>query len=147
MRLAAVAFALHLGLDQAGRLAEWLAPPDALLRHAPEVFRTLSPLATGIAASAVHGVMAVILLAAVDPAGGPGRRARLLGLVLTGFWLLSEGLLALLWLSGPAAVVLASVATGIPRSFLVAWVLARLDARGGLIRRRRGGVAPGPGFG
>lgn len=128
MRLAALALLaalLHLVLDWLFHFAEWSSPPHLLVRHAPEVFQMLSPLAVGIAASAVNGAISLIALLSVDPGEGrpPARRSIALGLVLWGFWILSEGLLALVWLSAPALTVLGGLAFGLPRSLLMAWLL------------------------
>lgn len=128
MRLAALALLAalaHLALDWLFHFAEWATPPHLLVRHAPEVFQMLSPLAVGVAASAVNGVISLIALLSVAPPAGwrRARRALVLGLVLWGFWILSEGLLALVWLSAPAPTVLGGLAMGLPRSLLVAWLL------------------------
>ncbi len=125
--LALLAALLHLGLDWLLHFAEWTSPPHLLVRHAPELFQLLSPLAVGIAASSVNGVISLIGLLLVDPAAGrpPARPTLVLGLVLWGFWILSEGLLALVWLSAPALAVLGGLAFGLPRSLLVAWALRR----------------------
>ncbi len=130
MRLAALALLaalLHLALDWIFHFAEWSSPPHLLVRHAPEVFQVLSPLAVGVAASAVNGVISLVALLSVAPADGPPppRRTLVLGLVLWGFWILSEGLLALVWLSAPALVVLGGLFFGFPRSLLLAWALGR----------------------
>jgi hypothetical protein len=88
------------------------------------VFQILSPLAVGIAASAVNGAISLIALISVD--SGDGRpRLLVLAVMLWGFWIVSEGLLALVWLSAPAFVVLGGLAFGLPRSLLVAWLLGR----------------------
>lgn len=130
MRLAALALLaalLHLALDWLFHFAEWSSPPHLLVRHAPEVFQMLSPMAVGIAASAVNGVISLVALLSVASAEGgePARRTLVLGLVLWGFWILSEGLLALVWLSAPPATVIGGLVFGLPRSLLVAWLLGR----------------------
>ncbi len=125
LALALLAALLHLALDWLLHFAEWSSPPHLLVRHAPEVFQVLSPLAVGIASSAVNGVISLIALLSVHPGDGrpPARRVVALGLMLWGFWILSEGLLALVWLSAPAFTVLGGLAFGLPRSLLVAWLL------------------------
>lgn len=129
--LAAAAAGLHLALDGLCWLVPFAAPPHLLLRWAPEFVRDmLGPLGVGIAASAVWGAVAVMALLAFEPgAGPPGRRARVLAAALWGLWLLSEGLLALVWLDAPLAPVVGGLAAGAPRSALVAWALARLESR------------------
>ena len=129
--LAALAGCLHLGLDGLAWLVPWAAPPHLLLRYAPDFVREMvGPLGVGIAASLIWGIIAIIALVAVEPgAGPPARRVRILATVLWGFWLLSEGLMALVWLDAPWGPVLGGLAAGIPRSALVAWVLVRLERR------------------
>lgn len=129
--LAAAAGGLHLALDGLTWLVPWAAPPHLLLRWAPDFVREMvGPLGVGIAASIIWGIIAVIALAAIEPgAASPARRARVLAAVLWGFWLLSEGLMAWVWLDAPAGPVLGGLAAGIPRSALVAWVLVRLERR------------------
>ena len=129
--LAALAAALHLSLDGLAWLVPFAAPPHLLLRYAPDFVRDMvGPLGVGIAASIICGIIAVIALVAVEPgAGPPTRRARVLAALLWGFWLLSEGLLALVWLDAPWGPVLGGLAAGLPRSALVAWVLVRLERR------------------
>ena len=65
-------------------------------------------------------------VAQLVPPGTPRRVSRLT-IWLLGFWLLSEGLLAWVWLDAPAMAVATSLAGGIPRSLVVAWLLSRLQ--------------------
>ncbi len=129
--LVAAAAGLHLLLDGVCWLVPFAAPPHLLLRYAPEFVRDMvGPLGVGIAASIIWGLIAVIALAALEPGGGsPGRRTRILAAMLWGFWLLSEGLMALVWLDAPWGLVLGGLVAGLPRSALVAWALLRLGRR------------------
>ncbi len=136
--LAALGASLHLALDGLCWLVPFAAPPHLLLRYAPEFVRDMvGPLGVGIAASIIWGIIAVIALVAVEPgASSPARRARVLAALLWGFWLLSEGLLALVWLEAPWGLVLGGLAAGLPRSAAVAWSLV-------WVVTSPGGAAPG----
>ncbi|HEU4382329.1 MAG TPA: hypothetical protein VFR85_02405 [Anaeromyxobacteraceae bacterium] len=125
--LAVQAAGLHLLLDGLSWLVPFAAPPHLLLRYAPDFVRDMvGPLGVGIAASIIWGIIAVIALVAIEP---PARRVRVLAPLLWGFWLLSEGLMAWVWLDAPIGPVLGGLAAGLPRSALVAWALARLERR------------------
>lgn len=132
--MAALAAGLHIVLDGLSWLVPWAAPPHLLLRYAPDFVREMvGPPGMSIAASAIWGIIGVIALLAVGPGvAPPPRRARVLAAVLWAFWLLSEGLMALVWLDAPWGPVLGGLLAGIPRSAAVAWALVRLE-------RRRGG--------
>jgi hypothetical protein len=129
--LAAVAAGMHLAMDGLSWLVPFAAPPHLLLRYAPEFVREMvGPLGVSLAASIVWGLIAVIALAAIEPgAAPPARRARVFAAVLWGFWLLSEGLMALVWLDAPWGPVLGGLAAGVPRSAAVTWALVRLERR------------------
>src|SRR5574342_608661 len=131
--LVAIAAGLHLALDGLAWLIPYPAPRHLPLRYAPEFVRDMvGPLGVGIAASIIWGLIAVMALAALGPGGeAPARRVRILAAVLWGFWLLSEGLMALVWLDAPWVPVLGGLAAGIPRSVLVAWVILKLTSPGG----------------
>jgi hypothetical protein len=127
---AAVAAAAHLTVDALASRLPWTTPPYLLLDHVAGPFRDLVALdrgtiaiAVSIAASGVNGLMTATLAAALD---GTGRRVRNLGLLLSGLWVLSGGLLALIYLSAPLALLAGSLAAGVPRSFLVAWIAERM---------------------
>jgi len=129
--LAAIAAGMNLALDGLSWLVPFAAPPHLLLRYAPEFVREmLGPLAVSIAASAVWGLIGLIALLAIEPgAAPPARRVRIFATALWGFWLLSEGLMALVWLEAPWGPVLGGLLAGIPRSAAVAWALVRLERR------------------
>lgn len=129
--LALLASGLDLALDGITWLVPLAAPPHLLLRHAPDFVRqVVGPLGVSIAASIVWGLIGVLALLAVEPGAAPrARRARILAALLWGLWLLSEGLLALVWLDAPWAQVLGGLAAGLPRSAAVAWALTRVERR------------------
>jgi hypothetical protein len=77
--------------------------------------------------SAVLAAIALLVLSLVPPEAP--RRVLHLAAWLLGFWVLSEGLLAWVWLDAPAIVVMGALAGGVPRSLVVAWLLARLQGR------------------
>ena len=52
----------------------------------------------------------------------PGRLTAL-ALLLSGLWVVSGGLLALVYLSVPAGLLAGSLLAGVPRSFAVAWAV------------------------
>ena len=140
---AALAGATHLAFDAVTSRLVWTTPPYLLLDYASETFRDLlnidrtSILVTVAAISAgVNGVIAGMFAAAFD---GVTRPVRKLGLALSGLWIFSGGLMTLVYLSPPAGVVLGSLAAGIPRAFVVAWLLERVA------RRAPAGTAPGAG--
>jgi hypothetical protein len=119
------AWGANLALDGLGQVLPALCPPHLLHAYMPEAIR-------GMVSPAVLAPMASLVLAGIDllllsivPPDAPRRLAQLSGWLL-GFWLLSEGLLAWVWLDAPLGVVLVSVASGIPRSVLLAWILLRL---------------------
>jgi hypothetical protein len=126
VRLALLAGAVHLAFDWLASRLEATTPPYLLLRHAPELFRdVLDPVGVAVAASLVQGVIAVLIGAAFEerPAG---RRAVPLALALWGLWILSGGLLELVYLSAPWPVALGSLAAGLPRAAAVAWLVDRM---------------------
>ncbi len=125
----ALAVATHLVLDYAASRVAWTTPPYLLLEHARGPFRDLLQLdpsaillGASIASSVVNGIVAGIFGFALEE-----RRRRLLflGLLLSGLWLLSGGLLALVYLSLPPGLLAGSLLAGVPRSFAVAWVVDR----------------------
>ncbi len=117
---------VNLAVDAASRAVPALTPPHLLHAYMPEAIRDMvSAEVIAPMASAVLAAIALLVLSLVPP-GTPRRWARLTAWLL-GFWVLSEGLLAWVWLDAPATVVLVAVTGGLPRSALVAWLFARLD--------------------
>jgi hypothetical protein len=128
--LAALAGAIHLAFDALASRVEATTPPYLLLDHAGEVFRDLLLLdrttilvGTAIAAAGVNGVISALLAVAVE--GLSRRRVQTLAWVLFGLWVFSGGLLTLVYLTPPWGVVVGSLAAGLPRAWVVAWVLER----------------------
>jgi hypothetical protein len=120
------AWGVNLAFDGLALLSPALSPPHLLHRFMPEMIR-------GMVSPAVLAPMASVVLAAIDllllsvvPPEAPRRLPQLVGWLL-GFWLLSEGLLAWVWLEAPGGAILAALATGIPRSLAAAWLLLRLE--------------------
>lgn len=132
--LALAAALIHLAADWASLHVPGAAPPHLRLEYAPEVFQTIPWLAVSIASSAVNGIIAAIALVALDsvapqqPARPSAPRWPLLGGVLFGFWVLSDGLMALVWLSLPAGAALAGLGAGLPRCLAVGYALATLGS-------------------
>jgi hypothetical protein len=114
----------NLAFDALSWVVPPLAPPHLLHAYMPEAIRQMvSPAVLAPVTSAVLAAIALLVLSLVPP-GTPGR-VRALATWLLGFWLLSEGLMAWVWLDAPAGVVAWSLAGGVPRSLAVAWLLAR----------------------
>jgi len=120
------AWGANLAFDGLAWALPALSPPHLLHRYMPEMIR-------GMVSPAVLAPMASLVLASIDllllsivPPGTPRRLLSLFGWLL-GFWLFSEGLLAWVWLDASGGAVVAALATGIPRSFGIAWVLLRLQ--------------------
>jgi hypothetical protein len=132
---AALAALAHLALDYATSRATWTTPPYLLLDHARGPFRDLLEIAPGailagasIASSGVNGVVAALFGYALEDRR---RRFLALGLLLSGLWIASGALLALLYLSLPSGLLSASLLAGVPRSFAVAWIVDRVLPRRG----------------
>ena len=121
-----VAWGANLVFDGLSWASPALSPPHLLHRYMPEMIRGMvSPAVLAPMASMVLAAIALLLLSIVPPEA-PRRLVHLFGWFL-GFWLLSEGLLAWVWLDAPGGAVVAALATGIPRSLAVAWILLRLQ--------------------
>jgi len=114
----------NLAFDALSRVIPPVAPPHLLHAYMPEAIRDMvSPAVLAPVTSAVLAAIALLCLSLVPP--GTPRRVLRLSTWLLGFWLLSEGLLAWVWLDAPLGVVAASLAGGIPRSLVVAALLVR----------------------
>jgi hypothetical protein len=129
----ALAGAAHLLLDGVATRLVWTTPPYLLLDHASETFRDLLNLdrttilvAVSIISAGVNGAISGLFAAAFD---GVERRVLKLGIALSALWIFSGGLMTLVYLSPPAAVVVGSLLAGIPRAFAVAWLLDRTAPR------------------
>jgi hypothetical protein len=121
--LAIAAAALHGAFDAVLYRVPGLVPPYLRLSDAPEAFQMLSPLAVSIAASCVSAVIAVIAVGAIE---APHRSWRTIGLAVTGFWVFSAALMRATWLSTPWSTTALALLAGVPRGFVIGWVLARL---------------------
>jgi len=126
---AALAGAAHLALDGLTSRLVWTTPPYLLLDYASETFRDLLNLdrtsilvAVAVISAGVNGVISAIFASAFD---GAERRLLKLGITLSALWIFSGGLMTLVYLTPPLAVVAGSLAAGIPRSFAIAWLLDR----------------------
>jgi hypothetical protein len=119
------AWGTNLAFDALSWPLQGLAPPHLLHRFMPEMIRGM--VSPALLAPMASGVLAAIdlLLLSIVPEDAPRPILHLFGW-LVGFWLLSEGLLAWVWLDAPGGALLASLATGLPRSLAVAWILLRL---------------------
>jgi hypothetical protein len=124
--LLAVAWAVNVAFDVVGWVVPGLAPPHLLLRYAPEfVQQMVTPGVMSPVASAVLSAIDVLLVGIVPP--GTVRRPLVLSAWILGFFILAEGLLALVWLSAPWPLVLGGLAFGVVRSAAAGWTLARLS--------------------
>jgi hypothetical protein len=127
--LGALAALLHLGFDAALYPLRWARPPYLRLEDMPEAFRQLplvsAPVAVGLAASVVGGLLAVISLLAVEPAA-PNRGRLLTGLV-TGFWVFSALLGWFTWQETPFSAVAVALLLGLPRGLAIGLALERLS--------------------
>ena len=122
--LAALAAGIHLACDALASRSAFTSPPYLLLDHAGELFRDLLALdrtailgTVAVSAAVVNGIIAAMLGVALE-ASAHRRRT------LT-FWIFSGGLMILVYLAPPWAVVAGSLAAGLPRVWLVAWAVDR----------------------
>jgi hypothetical protein len=127
--LGGLAALLHGTFDAALYPLRWARPPYLRLEDMPEAFRQLplvsAPVAVGVAASAVGGLLAVISLLSVEPAA-PARRRLLVGLV-TGFWAFSALLGWFTWQETPFTSVALALLLGLPRGLAIGLALERLS--------------------
>ncbi len=129
--LAALAGAIHLAFDALASRLPATTPPYLLLDHAGEMFRGLVEaldrtavlITVSVMAAAVNGAIAALLAVAFE---GLRHRRRTLAWTLLALWTLGGALMMLVYLSPPWGVAIASLAAGIPRVVLVAWVLDRV---------------------
>ncbi len=126
----ALAGAANLLLDAVASRIPVTTPPYLLLDHAGDAFRDLLALdrttilvVVAAVTAAVNGAIAGLIATAM---AGVKRRALATGAVLSGIWVLSGGLMILVYLSPPWTVVLGSLAAGVPRAFAIAWILDRI---------------------
>ncbi len=126
--LLGAAWGANLAFDALAWIAAPFSPPHLLTGYMPEAIRDM--VAREVLAPVTSAVLAAIalLVLSIVPPEAPRRVLRLTAWLL-GFWLLSEGLLAWVWLDAPALAVAVALAGGIPRSLVVAWLLARLQGR------------------
>ncbi len=128
-KAAALAGAAHLVLDAVATRLPWTTPPYLLLDYASESFRDLLFLdrrtilvTVAVISAGVNGIVAGLFATAL---AGARRRVVAIGASLSALWVFSGGLMTLVYLSPPAAIVAGSLVAGIPRGFAVAWVLER----------------------
>ncbi len=118
------AWSANLAFDVLSRVVPALAPPHLLTAYMPEAIREMvSPGVLAPVTSAVLAAIALLCLHLVPPEA-PRRTGRL-AMWLLGFWFLSEGLMAWVWLDAPAGVLVPSLAFGAVRSLAVAFLLVR----------------------
>jgi hypothetical protein len=131
VRLGALATLAHLVLDGVTCLLPATTPPYLLVEYAGELFSDLlgaNRVGVAIAAALVDGAIAALAAIAIDEAA-PRRRWAVLAGVLSGLWFFSGGLLILVYLSPPAWIAVGSLAAGVPRALVIAWVLDRALGR------------------
>jgi hypothetical protein len=131
-RLALTATLVHLAFDTAGRLFDATTPPYLLLPFMSDIFREMLGLlgvnAISVVTCAINGLIAGVFATALFEAE---RRRRALGLLLAGIWLLTCGAMFTLYLSAPWPVALGSMAFGLPRAAVLAFLLDRMMAASG----------------
>ena len=138
----ALAGAVHLALDAVASRLPWTTPPYLLLDYASESFRDLLLLdrgtllvAVAVISAGVNGAIAGLFATAL---AGSRRRLVAIGTSLSALWVFSGGLMTLVYLSPPGAIVAGSLLAGIPRAFAVSWLLDRIGRRA---PERRGSAA------
>jgi hypothetical protein len=127
-RLGAIATGVHLACDVLASRAAVTTPPYLLLSWMDEAFRAfLNPVGVSLGAALALGAMTTAIALAVE--GLARRRALVLAAVLSGLWVLSGGLMLVVYVRPPWGVALGSLATGLLRMGLVAWLLDRAMPR------------------
>jgi hypothetical protein len=131
LRLAALAGAIHVALDLVTSRFVATSPPHLLLDYAGELFRELLSvdrtsvlIAMSLGAALANGAIGGLFGLAFE--GVARRRRALLAWSLFALWIFSGGLLIAVYLDPPWGVVLGSLASGLPRAWLVAWALDRV---------------------
>lgn len=129
----ALAGAAHLVLDAVTSRTPFTTPPYLLLDHASEAFRDLLALdrttillAVAFISAGVNGAIAALFGAAVESSRRP---VLVLGGSLSALWVLSGALMTFVYLDPPGIIVAGSLLAGVPRAFVVAWVLVRAFRR------------------
>ena len=105
----ALAGAAHLVLDAVASRLPWTTPPYLLLDYASESFRDLLFLdrrtllvAVAVISAGVNGAIAGLFATAL---AGARRRVVAIGASLSALWVFSGGLMTIVYLSPPAAIV------------------------------------------
>lgn len=125
----ALAALAHLALDGLASRVVFTTPPYLLLDYAAGPFkdlllldRTTLLVAVSFISAGVNGAIAGLFATAL---AGARRRVLSLGISLSVLWIFSGGLMIAVYLAPPGLIALGSLAAGVPRSFAVAWLLAR----------------------
>lgn len=128
-RATALAALAHLLIDGLSSRSILTTPPYLLLDYAAGPFkdllfldRTTLLVAVSFISAGVNGAIAGLFATAL---AGARRRVLTLGISLSILWIFSGGLMIAVYFAPPAFVALGSLAAGVPRSFAVAWLLAR----------------------
>lgn len=144
-RATALSGVVHLLFDAVASRVLWTTPPYLLLDYAGETFRDLFLLdrttlrvAVAFISAGVNGAIAGLFAAALAESR---RRPLALAASLFAMWVFSGGLMILVYLEPPVGVALGSLAAGLPRAAVLAWVLERFVLREGRPAATRSGPA------